>query len=309
MQHFPRRHKNILQQSNITMVGFGVRVMMLFILTTCITVSQDQGVPFSLPSPYKVSFGYANDNFIIGNQINNFVGKRLFPELDDRVTTSFFMTVVVPDDNTQYRADLFYHVLTDRTTQYRTDLIAIRAAAAKDFGLFRARAGIGAFLTGNLGGANIQNSFHDVIGVKSVSLPYTSSKNGGVIISGRGEYFLVDRQSFNILPFVSFLYASNTIPNFVRSGFSFLFPLQNTHWSVSLGYTHRYRVSTAFTNIFGSALYAGIVGEVPLSEHYALAGWITQDQFGQKNDVHFGLTMSWTNGGVRQLMVKDINFP
>ena len=40
-----------------------------------------------------------------------------------------------------------------------------------------------------------------------------------------------------------------------------------------------------------------------------ILGQKTQDQFGQKNDVHFGLTMSWTNGGVRQLMVKDINFP
>jgi len=268
------------------------------------------------PSPpdtgnsWKASFGYANDNFIIGTNINSLIKARLFPDFDDHVTGSFYFSAHVQEQRTLYLADIYYHIITNRAALFRTDILAVRFSFEEQYHRLRYRAGAGVHLVGNLGGDVIQNSYHRITGIPPLKLKYDDGIQFGARMSTRLEYLLLNRyDDIELSMFGAATLSSSGLPNILRSGLSALFVTRSVAWDINCGYARRDRITAELSKVLGSAWFYAILGEIPISDQLALAAWMTQDQFGIKGEVHFGLNISWNKGGKLYSRMKDFTFP
>lgn len=259
---------------------------------------------------YKVLFGYANDDFLLETQINRLLGTRFFPARDDHVSGSFFLSALFYQSRTAYRADIVYHVLTDRATLFRADLLALGVTLEKGDRPVRYELGLGAHLLGNLGGEFAQNGYHRIFGYKKVGFNYDGSLRGGIRCSGRAEYQLPPlSEQAQVLPFTSIMFSTGFLLNSVSFGVSGNARLGILQFDGAIEYVSRYEISPPLESILGSGTYYGILGETSLAARWSIAAWITKGQFGLDNEYHFGLNVGWAMGTVRPTRLKDIAFP
>ncbi len=258
---------------------------------------------------HNISFGYANDNFLFGNEINSLVSSNIFPSRDDFITTSFFLSWKAASSQGLFSSDLFFHLVTDRERNFRTDLMMIRSTVERMWGPVRYRTGIGMQVTGNLGGRRIQNFYHRIFGYRTVELLYRDNPAVGFLLPGRVEYIIDGLEGTEVTPFVAALYSSKEIPKYIRSGIAVNMKISGIHFDVVAGYNHRYEIHAQYSSIFGSSWYYGMLCDVRLSDDYSGAVWITKDQYGAVNNLHFGMNFGWNINWSGSAKLRDVTFP
>jgi hypothetical protein len=115
-------------------------------------------------------FSIINDNYIgrwLPGKTGNYFGA------DDFLTLSFMAYINYNDWHYSAR----FSALTSRKFSYRYDLFLISVDKRINFNNFYLKPGGGILYKGKLGGQFIQNSYHDLMSINSVEIPY--SKNSG----------------------------------------------------------------------------------------------------------------------------------
>ncbi|MCP4160327.1 MAG: hypothetical protein GY760_09660 [Deltaproteobacteria bacterium] len=130
---------------------------------------------------------------------NDLYGMNLFNPVDDARTVSFYTDISIFKDLSLI---MDYSVLTDRALDTRIDEIKIALNYPINlFASFYLTPRAGVFLMGNLGGGDIQNALHKLIGIYTVDSIYVEEKVKASLYSSIGisyEFVLVKNKEDNL---------------------------------------------------------------------------------------------------------------
>ena len=267
---------------------------LLWCFVSLLTLSQNRDTSLQIHSHHTVTVGYFNDDFLVENEINDFVGNKLFPALDDHVTTGFYLLTSFSLNDVHYFADASFSILTDRQRQFRTDIIILRSGIEGTSSSFRYRLGAGFALNGMYGGSAIQNGYHTLFQYKKLDLNYLSDETMGFQIVLFSQTILFKHNTFVISPFASAEIFSDAAPSSLRAGVINSAEFLSVQWEFLLKHTYRFSYHSRMNNIFSTTLTTGISGSIPLSGTFRLGLWMTQNQFINTGELHFGLDIHWS---------------
>lgn len=271
----------------------------LVIINTSAAQENQKANSFSLLNQefddYLVSVHYANDDFIIEKDINRLFGNTLFPSLDDHVTMSMASSLSLMRQSKQWSFDFHYHILTARKWNYRTDAIAFRFKFCDGNDIVRYGIGVGGIGNGNYFGSSIQNSYHRTFGYEEVTLRYDSFDQWGYLLNAEAHVYLSTYRYFTVISSITSMLSTARLPDNLTLSVT---TRSNALWlsfETSIGYSARYNIHYPQFAIFGSGISYSALAEVPISERFSVAGWISDGQFGKTGGTQFGILLKWGN--------------
>lgn len=258
-------------------------------------------------APYAVVSGYANDDLFAEHSLNDLFGSRLFPAEDDRVSTTFFISLAVPSMDGILATQLSYYITTDRQGLRRMDLALIRSMLELTTDHARVSGGMGLFYAGDLGGVSVQNRYHRTFGYEEVKLPYSGRKNLGGMMAMRAELLAAERGGDEFLPFLDVLLVTGSLlPGHGDIGASYRWRSGRFQAEVTAGYRGRYGVPPDLNQVAGSSFYTGLLGALPMFGTMQCTVWYTRGQYGIPHAVQFGIGVGWNTDAVRPVRLNDI---
>lgn len=262
-----------------------------------------------MPIVYSVTFGYANDNFIIGPKLNTLTDLTLFRDFDDFVTASFYLIGYAHHQHNVYSGRAVMHILTDRKRMYRTDLLMLHWLMHERINHIQWWWGAGMYGFGNFGGEKIQNSYHQISGFDEVQLPYQSSIKMGITFTGCGLYRWTHRESFESALFSMASISSGILPNVFRNGLTMSLQSRRLKVEGIAGYGYRPDVVSEHASIFGSDWFFALRGTVIATQTWLIHGWYTKGIYGTANATHVGMGISWNRGFGEAGTIFDLLLP
>ncbi|MBC8191069.1 MAG: hypothetical protein ISR87_14885 [Candidatus Marinimicrobia bacterium] len=258
----------------------------------------------------QFSFSYWNDNFGLQKQLEGVVP----PGDDDFMTASWRFEVGLGDNILWRSLEVYYAIFTNRVANNRFDLVAGRYSQEFRRGPWLFKISGGLLVRGSLGGAWLQNQFHASQGYGEVDLPYLSQNRVGGLLYARAAYEVLSHKNNSIQAYSTTALRLGAGPTNFRMGVEGArifsndrLPLRGSV-TLRLGYAHYLRPSAVMEPHFNYGPVAGLqVGSV-YKERVGLAFWFTENQYGL-SDPHYGITLSYRNGGLRLPQFHSVMFP
>lgn len=258
----------------------------------------------------QATFGYWNDNFIVGNLF----GTRLSDGGDDHVTASFWFQAGFEDRGRWWLVDIYHNILTNKTGGYRTDLLTCRISHERMAFGCSVQGGLGIIGGGNFGGQDIQNVYHRIAGISRIDLDYVNENKLGLVAFARCKRPLLHLNPGDLGLFTGVSHRGEVGPSNVRFGFEAdtrpvaLFE----HISLSLqgraGYIHYYDRGRRLSPIFDGGFTWGLLASFMRTERLNATLWVTGNQYGRKNP-HFGVSLTFGHRILRKPGLSDIMYP
>jgi len=126
-----------------------------------------QANPLDEDNDYAIMFAYINDNYSatwVNGNTENYFGA------DDFLTASFLLRM----NYNKWKAGLTYNIITSRLYNFRYDLLTISAGQEQTINNFSLDTQLGLINKGDLGGKNLQNSWHRLTGLSRIHIPYST---------------------------------------------------------------------------------------------------------------------------------------
>ncbi|MFC1551987.1 hypothetical protein ACFL6P_05405 [Candidatus Latescibacterota bacterium] len=261
-------------------------------------------------SHYQTSIGYWNDNLIF----KEFFGQNVNQGNDDYITASFWLQVARVSSDNNWIVDVYHNTLTNKDQKIRTDLLSFRVSIEKEtsFGIFQA--GSGMISSGNFGGKDIQNAYHDMAGIDRVNLPYTDKRHSGFLAFIKYKPLIWEKDRVRIRGYSTLSHRTSIGPSNVRAGLDFnlvdkkLLKSYIIHIQSRIGYIDYYRTLKYLTPLFDKGYTWDFQCSLGSIDSSHIAFWITSNQYG-KNQPHFGISYTFSWNGERLADLSDISFP
>ena len=269
-------------------------ILILFFLSAGFVQGQYESPQFS--------FGYWNDNF----DLEDLIGKKMKYGLDDFVTASFWLNASFPAGRRQWEADTYLNIITNKEAGYRTDLFTVSVSTPVDLPAGILKAGLGTMSSGNFGGRNIQNNYHDSRGFIRVNIPYSFKPKTGMYLGleynckvgkpagGEMQVYCLSRNGVG-MGFNGFRggvkFSAKEIP---------LYKAIRLIPSFVIGHSIYYGLSHELDPIFESVVFYGIMIYLSLTEHFSVAAWTIPNQY-RGNQGHHGISF---NFGLKSLQMR-----
>lgn len=263
---------------------------------------------------HSVTVGYWNDNFWLDREFNRYAGTEIFRTNDDFLTANFWGRYGLEKEDTRHLADFYLNLITDRKNNYRTDFIVFRYIyeGNQEKELIY-RLGTGIALSGNYGGEAIQNKYHKAFGIKPVYLQYESNKTILAALYGSSRYKVYSVNKFIFRTSTSVSWLSGNGPSFLEYGVSAIYNPNLTESlyqiRVHLGNLHYYKVSPELSPFFDSGLLWAVISTVRFFDFVNTSVWITGNQYGVKDQKHYGIAFTFGGTSIVPLNFDDIKFP
>ncbi|QOJ29948.1 MAG: hypothetical protein HRU80_14150 [Ignavibacteriales bacterium] len=263
---------------------------------------------------YSATFGYWNDNFWLDKEFNRYAGTELFRTNDDFLTANFWLRYGLENNDTRHLADFYLNLITDRKNNYRTDFIVFRYTyeGNQEKELIY-RLGTGIALSGNYGGEAIQNKYHRAFGIKPVSLSYETNKTILAAFYGSVRYRIYSINKFIFRTSTSVSWLSGNGPSFLEYGISAIYNPNLTESlyqiRIHLGNLHYYKKSAELSPFFDNGLLWAVIGTIRFFDFVNTSVWITGNQYGVKDQKHYGIAFTFGGTSLVPLNFDDIKFP
>jgi hypothetical protein len=234
--------------------------------------------------------------------------------LDNYITASFWLNSSTELQGRFWKADAFYHIITNRSAGYRVDLLACGLSTSEKIPQGDVLLGAGVLTSGDYGGDTIQNNYHDVAGVLSLHLPYAYQTRVGAYFTLK---YHLPRWKYSSLEFATFVSNMNSLLvglnsskvglNIKTQEFSLL-----KHFRIATSalvcYSWYHHLSEELSPIFESGICYG--GELNLKvwRQFTVSTWFLSNQY--RNDQgHCGVAFTYGGGNLPPPGLDAVLFP
>ncbi|MCF7811902.1 hypothetical protein K9N50_13060 [bacterium] len=275
-----------------------------------IAAETDRSAVFRDLENYQVTFEYVNDNFIATTNfepILNF-GK------DDNVTASFLLQIALETEARWLMLNIYQTIITNKQEGYRTDLLSVYPSIEQKFGNGQLTLGAGLIARGNYGGEFIQSTYHRIVHLDPVELPYIGGNRFGFILLTGYEYRLNEGEYSILGCFLRNSLKVGSGPSSLRTGVKLDLLNRNLihncilQLQVNTGYLFTYVSDRYISPIFDSGNYQALLGSIGFMEKFQIAGWISLNQYGL-HQTHFGATLTFGWNGSRISDLRELLYP
>lgn len=195
---------------------------------------------------------------------------------DDFLTGALYTAVYLK--KWQYKVN--YNVVTLRKFNIRYDLLSLLGSYTWDFNKYSFRAGSGLLYKGDLGGESFQNGYHQFRAIKSVHIPYSSTRGLATIFSISGNWS--KRNTLVTQDIIRLTLESKIYTNYVAARLSPYISYQAGFWQndfqIETVISFRIYLNEAdeYSNMLRTGISYGINTKINLFSNYYLdIGFIT----------------------------------
>ncbi|MBU0558116.1 MAG: hypothetical protein KJ799_14290 [Bacteroidetes bacterium] len=260
---------------------------------------------------YFVTLGYWNDNFLVGNEINKYLKRKIFQDVDDFITTSFWMRVSFGGSNENWFIDNYLNIITNKKRHFRTDLYTIRVMHKNNYENGSMSFGGGIVSNGNYGGKRIQDLYHKSFSIQKVVMPYTQYNYLGLGLFASAKHLLTKYEQLNLFGSSSLSLLTGIGPSFWQLGFTSVYNASSEIISMQFhsGYLHYYKNPGIFKYFFDKGFIWGYITSIKVYKGFQLSVWVTGNQYGVGSQNHFGMSLTIGSDKLIPVNFDDIKYP
>jgi hypothetical protein len=258
----------------------------------------------------QITLGYWNDNV----DWENYIVDKMRLGLDDYVTASFWLNESFSAKNQHWLIDIYLHIITNRPSGYRLDLLSGGLSTIKNDHLGSFKICLGLISSGDYGGSDIQNAYHDFAGIIRLNLPYANKTRTGPYLTI--SYFSPNLKFYGITlePYIIDLNSLSVGINSFKFGNTLktrqflLTKYCQFHTTLLICYSIYHNLSEALDPIFeGGFSYGGMIS-AQIAEEFGVSAWIISNQY-HNDQGHCGILFTLGSKNFNLPEFVEIMFP